>query len=198
MYNPMMDRPSDMQPARAEPTRFTYQDYLGFPDDGRRHELVDGEHIVTPAPNVRHQELAGRLFLALGNYLQSHPTGRVYFAPLDVILSDTDIVQPDILFVSNERSEVVGNSIHGAPDLVVEIVSPSSRRADEVTKRRLFDRFAVREYWVVDPEIEVVKIYRRAAGGAFARAAELSREEDGVLGTPLLPGFSLGLAELFA
>jgi len=144
-----------MQPARAEPIRFTYEDYLGFPDDGRRHELIDGEHLVTPAPTRRHQELSGRLSLALGS-LRTHPVGQVYAAPLDVILSDTDVVQPDILFVSNERREVL------------------------------------------DPKIEVVKVYRRTDSGGFPRIAELTREEGGVLDTPLLPGFALELAELFA
>jgi Uma2 family endonuclease len=193
-----MDRPSDMQPARAEPIRFTYEDYLGFPDDGRRHELVDGEHVVTPVPTRRHQELSGRLFLALGKYLEAHPVGHLYAAPIDVILSDTDVVQPDIVLVSNERREVLGTWIHGAPDLVVEIVSPSSRRTDEVTKPRLFDRFDVREYWVVDPEIEAVKVYRRTESGGFARAAELSREDGHVLESPLLPGLAIALRELFA
>ena len=187
-----------MQPARAEPIRFTYEDYLGFPDDRRRHELIDGEHVVTPAPTRRHQELSGRLFFALAEYLRTHPVGLVYSAPLDVILSDTDVVQPDIVYVSNERREVLGTWIHGAPDLAVEIVSPSSRRLDEMTKRQLFDRFDVREYWVVDPEIEVVKVYRRSEAGSFARAAELTREDDHAVGTPLLPGFAVSLRELFA
>ena len=133
-----------MEPAHAEPIRLTYEDYLAFPDDGRRHELVDGEHLVTPAPTRRHQELSGRLSWALHDYRQ--PVGQAYTAPLDVILSDSDVVQPDVLFVSNERREVLGTWIHGAPDLAVEIVSPSSRRIDEVTKRRLFDRTGVREY----------------------------------------------------
>jgi len=198
MYNRVMDRPSDMQPARAEPIRFTYEDYLAFPDDGRRHELIDGEHVVTPAPTRRHQELSLRLAMAIGNHLAARPVGAVYTAPLDVILSDTDVVQPDILFVSNERRQVLGTWVHGAPDLAVEIISPASRRIDEVTKRRLFDRAGVREYWVVDPEIEVVKIYRRAENGAFPRVAELSREASSVVDTPLLPGFALPLAALFA
>jgi Uma2 family endonuclease len=198
MYNSVMDRPNDMQPARAEPIRFTYEDYLGFPDDGRRHELVEGEHVVTPAPTRRHQELAVRLLLALGNYLQAHPIGHLYPAPIDVILSDTDVVQPDIVYVSHERSQVLGTWIHGAPDLAVEIVSPSSRRNDEVLKRRLFDRFDVREYWVVDPEVESVKVYRRSEAGTFPRAAELSREEGHTLESPLLPGLTIALRDLFA
>jgi Uma2 family endonuclease len=193
-----MDRPSDMQPARAEPIRLTYDDFMGFPDDGRRHELIDGEHVVTPAPVRRHQQLSGRLFLALGNHLQLHPVGEVYAAPLDVMLSEHDVVEPDLLFVSNERRDLLEDRVHGAPDLVVEILSPSSRRTDEVTKRHLYDRFGVREYWVVDPDIDVVKVYRRGDDGAFVRAAELSREDGGVLETPLLPGLSIDLRALFA
>ena len=153
---------------------------------------------MTPAPILRHQELSGRLFLALGNHLAAHPIGKVYVAPVDVILSDINVVQPDIVYVSNERSHVLGTCVRGAPDLAVEIVSPSSRRNDEVLKRRAFDRFDVREYWVVDPEIETVKVYRRTEGVGFPRAAELSREEGHVLESPLLPGLTIALRDLFA
>lgn len=198
MYNPLMDRPSDTPRVRPEPTRLAYADYLAFPEDGRRHELVDGEHVVTPAPGARHQRVAGRLFLALGNFVERQGLGQVYFAPLDVIISDVDVVQPDILFVANDRVEIVRHAVHGAPDLAAEMVSPSSRRTDEVTKLRLYDRAGVREYWVVDPEIEVVKVYRRTDGGGFPLVAELGREEHGVLVTPILPGFSLDIADLFA
>jgi Uma2 family endonuclease len=187
-----------MQTARAEPIRFTYEDYLEFPDDGRRHELIDGEHFVTPAPVRRHQKLSMRLGSAIETWLREHPVGEVYAAPLDVILSDVDVVEPDLLFVSKERADILGKWVHGAPDLVIEILSPSTRRADEVAKRRLYERAGVREYWIVDGEIEVVKIYRRQADGTFPRVLELSREEGDSLATPLLPGFSLLLAELFA
>ncbi len=186
-----------MQPARAEPVRLTYDDFVGFPDDGRRHELIDGEHVVTPTPVLRHQRICRRILVAIDIYLQSHPLGEVFGAPFDVILSDHDIVEPDILFVSNERREVLQDWVRGAPDLVVEILSPSTRRRDEVTKRHLYDHSGVREYWVVDPEIDVVKVYRRAAAGGFDRAAELTREAEEVLETPLLPGFSVQLADLF-
>ena len=99
--------------------------------------------------------------------------------------------------MSNERSAVLGKSVHGAPDLAIEILSPSTRRTDEITKRRLYDRVDVREYWIVDPGIEVAKVYRRAGDGTFPRVAEHSREAGDALTTPLLPGFSLDLAELF-
>ncbi len=186
-----------MQPAHADRIRLTYEDLLGFPDDGRRHELIDGEHYVTPAPTPRHQELLGRLHLALGTYLRGSPVGKLYFAPVEVVLSDHDVVEPDLLFVSNARLGIIGSLVRGAPDLAVEIVSPSSRRTDEVTKRRLFERAGVGEYWVVDPEIEVVKIYRRTEAGAFTRSEELRREAGDALATPLFPGFSLALQELF-
>ena len=188
-----------MQVARAEPIRLTYDDFVNFPDDGRRHELIDGEHFVTPAPVLRHQELLGRLHLALGNHLVQHRAGKVYLAPADVVFSSFDVVEPDLLFVSNERLEILADTrLTGAPDLVVEILSPSTRRTDEIRKRQLYGRFDVREYWIVDPEVDAIKVYRRAADGTFPRVAELAAADDDVLQTPLLPGLSVKLRELFA
>ncbi len=127
-----------MQPARAGPTRFTYQDYLAFPDDGLRHELIDGEHLVTPPPIPRHQEVSMELATAIRNHLRGRPLGKVYAAPIGVVLSDTDVVEPDVLFVSQDRQEIIGDrAIEAAPDLVVEILSPSTRRTDEIRKRHL-------------------------------------------------------------
>jgi Uma2 family endonuclease len=137
------------------------------------------------------------LFYALKNYLRAQPLGKLYAAPIDVILSKHDVVQPDILFVSNERSDVLGTWVHGAPDLAVEIPSPSTRRHDEMTKRRVYEHFGVRELWVADPEIEVVRIYARGSAGGFGRPVELRREDAQSLESALFPGFSLAL-ELFA
>jgi len=186
-----------MQPARA-PIRLTHEDYLQFPDDGRRHELIDGEHFVTPAPTRRHQRISLDLASALNAHVRTDRLGEVYSAPMDVILSEHDVLQPDILFVSNERREVLGKWVHGAPDLAVEILSPSSRRLDGVTKRRVYERFGVRELWVIDPEIEVLRMYRQGEAGAFERPTELRREDRDTLQSTLLPGFSLPLGELFA
>jgi Uma2 family endonuclease len=193
-----MDRPSDMQVARAEPIRLTYDDYVNFPDDGRRHELIDGEHFVTPAPVSRHQRVSIRLATALHAFVEQRKLGEVFAAPFDVILSRHDVVEPDLLFVSNERRGIVHDWVRGAPDLAVEILSPSTRRTDEIRKLHLYDHFGVREYWVIDPDIHVVKIYRRAADGTFPRVAELAAADDDVLQTPLLPGLSVKLRELFA
>lgn len=175
--------------------RLTYDDFVLFPDDGRRHELIDGEHHVTPSPTTRHQQISGDLFALIWTYLETHPLGRVFHAPYDVVFSDFDVVEPDWLYVSNERAAEVVTTQHvrGAPDIVVEIASPGTRRLDETIKRRLYERAGVSEYWIVDPETDVVRIYRRTSEG-FARAVELSREASDVLSTPLLPGLALPLA----
>ena len=191
-----MGRQDDMQPAEVSSTKLTYDDYLLFADDGRRHELIDGEHYVTPSPSLRHQEISKRLFRWLDGYLQTRLLGEVFYAPVDVVPTDVDVVEPDLLYVSNERAGILRDPVRGAPDLVIEIVSPSSRKTDEVVKRKLYERIGVREYWVVDPELDVVKVYRRE-GEKFTRAGEYSREEGHALGTPLLPGLSIPLDDLF-
>jgi len=192
---------NDSVPPTARPdTRFTYEDFLLFPDDGKRHEIIDGEHYVTPAPNLRHQDLAGRLYIAIGNYLAHHPgTGRVFVAPLDVVFSLYDVVEPDLLFVAGDQLAILTpQNVQGAPALVVEVLSKGTRKRDEQIKRRLFERGGVREYWLVDPELDLVKVHRREEGGPLPRVAELTAENHEVLTTPLLPGFSLPLAAFFA
>ena len=178
--------------------KLTYDDFLLFPDDGKRHELIDGEHYVTPSPNVRHQEILGRLHLLIGTWLQGHRVGKIFVAPLDVLFSRFDVVEPDLLYVSNERAAEVLSVQHltGAPDLVIEIASPDTRNRDETIKRRLYERSSVTEYWVVDPDIDVIRIYRRS-GERFERPVELSREADDVLTTALLPGLEMPLARVF-
>jgi Uma2 family endonuclease len=186
-------------PGATDPgLKLTYDDFLLFPDDGNRHELIDGEHYVTPSPNVRHQEISGRLHLLIGTWLREHPVGKLFFAPLDVLFSRFDVVEPDLLYVSNERAPSILSVHHvtGAPDLVVEIASPGTRNRDETIKRRLYERSSVIEYWVIDPDIDVIRIYRRA-GGRFERAVELSREAGDVLTTTLLPGLEIPLSRVF-
>ena len=189
---------SDRVRAAASVVKLTYDDFVHFPDDGKRHELIDGEHYVTPSPNTRHQEISGRMFFLTTTWLEAHPVGKVFYAPFDVVFTMFDVVEPDLLYMSHERARTVLTEKHvaGAPELVVEIVSKGTRKRDETTKRRLYERSNVAEYWVVDPEVEVIRVYRRA-GDAFARPMELSRERDDVLRTELLPGLELPLASVF-
>ncbi len=177
--------------------KLTYEDFLLFPDDGKRHEIIDGEHFVTPSPVTKHQRISMNLSRILASFLAEHPLGEVFAAPLDVVLSETDIVEPDLLFVSRERSQILTDKhLRGAPDLVIEIGSEGTRRTDEVIKRKLYEKYGVREYWVVVPTLETVKVYRLGAAG-FERAAELSLESGDTLTTPLLPGLQLSLRAVF-
>jgi Uma2 family endonuclease len=195
-----MDGKDDAMPLPARPdTRFTYEDLLLFPDDGKRHEIIDGEHYVTPSPNTRHQRLVGRLHFAIESSLRAHPgAGQIFVAPFDVILSNWDIVEPDLVFIAGDQGDILTDkNVQGPPALVVEILSRGTRKRDEQIKRRLFDRTGVREYWLADPELDLVNVFRRTADGAFPQVAELSRESGDVLTTPLLAGFELRLEELF-
>ena len=184
--------------ARAD-TRLTYDDFVLFPDDGKRHEIIDGEHHVTPSPNLRHQQLVGRLHVEIAIYLRAHPqAGQVFLSPLDVVLSHYDVVEPDLLFVAGDQAAIMTEkNIQGPPALVVEVLSKSSRKRDAQTKRRLFERTGVREYWLVDPELDVVQVFRASPESKLTRVAELSAEDADTLTTPLLPGCAIGLRELF-
>jgi Uma2 family endonuclease len=186
-----------MYPA-SDRVKLTYEDLVALPDDGMRHELIDGEHYVTPAPTWPHQFIAGNLYLLIGNYVRERRLGVVLFAPFDVVFSRYDVVEPDLVYFSTDRfKEVVGDkNAQGAPDLAIEILSPSTRRRDEIIKRRLYERNGVPEYWVVDPELEAVKVYRLVEG-TYQKAGELSLEDDAVLTTPLLPDLTLPLAAIF-
>ncbi len=182
--------------AAAVPPRLTYQDFLRFPDDGRRHELIDGAHCVAPSPATKHQRVSWRLSQALGRYLDEHPIGEAFHAPYDVVLSLFDVVEPDLLLILDQQSDIVTDlHVRGAPALVVEILSSDSRRQDEVAKLRLYERYGVSEYWLVGPEGGRVSIYRRDAGGSFARPQVVARGD--AIASLLLPGFSLAVDALF-
>lgn len=180
--------------------RLTYDDFVLFPDDGKRHEIIDGVHYVTPSPNLGHQELLGRLHLAIGNFLSTRRhLGRVFLSPLDVVMSRYDVVEPDLLFVAGDQESILTEAnVQGAPALVVEILSPSTRHRDQWIKRRLFDERGVREYWMVDPKARRITVCRRASTGAFPVVATPAADTGDQLETPLLPGFTLSVRDLFS
>jgi Uma2 family endonuclease len=172
--------------------KLTYEDYASIPDDGRRHEIIDGEHYVNPAPTGYHQLILGNVLFALERHVRSHHTGRVVTSPVDVALSEFDIVQPDILFMRAGRTHLIGKIVKGVPDLVIEILSDSNRRYDVRTKYEIYERAGVAEYWIVDPDELGVRVFRRE-GDRFAPV-----EVGDTITSPLLPGFALPLSEIFA
>src|SRR5262245_61562077 len=186
--SPLRSRAATMNPMpgreETRPTsgvKLTYDDLVLFPDDGQRHELIDGEHYVTPSPNQIHQFIVGNLHFAIRGHLETHPIGLVFLSPFDVVFTKFDVVEPDLLYISNERREILTKqNVQGSPDLVIEIGSPGTRRRDETIKRRLYERSNVSEYWVVDPDLEVVRVYRQGADG-YGRPQELVREVGDVL-----------------
>jgi Uma2 family endonuclease len=172
--------------------RFNYNDYLLLPED-KRFEILDGDLCSVPAPNTKHQRISIRLSAALLQRLDNW--GTVLEAPCDVLLSQEDIVQPDILFVRKERNAIVGELyIQGAPDLVVEILSPATKARDLGTKRKIYSRFGVQEYWIVDPESETVETMVWSEIG-YVMAGKYGKA--GKLNSPLLPGVKIPLPEIF-
>ncbi len=174
-------------------TRYTYADLQRFPEDNLRREIIDGELIVTAAPATRHQRVVMTLAGELYQYVKEHG-GMVLPAPTDVYFSDTNVVEPDVLFVGPEhRQRVEKNFVRSAPDVVVEVSSPSTRRLELLRKRELYEQFGVPEYWYVDLDADRVEVYELAEG-RYSVPRLLSR--GAVLESPQVPGFRLGVDEL--
>lgn len=172
---------------------FSVADYLGWPDE-ERWELIDGvPYNMSPAPSIKHQTVAGRVFSRLEQFLKGKPC-KPFIAPVDVVLSEHDVVQPDLLVVC--QPEKVGEkAIHGAPDLVVEVLSPSTALKDMREKKALYERAGVREYLVIDPLENYVQRFFLGGDGRYGHAEVFGGDEE----LPLLslPELVLPLAEVF-
>ena len=176
--------------------KLTYEDYRTTPDD-ERYELLDGDLVMVAAPNLKHQTVLLRLTQGLGKFIDEHKLGKLFFSPCDVVLSDADVVQPDLLFVSREREHLLstGENVQGAPDVVVEILSPATADRDRGYKRELYGRHGVRECWLVDPTVETVLVHRQR-GGTLTHARTFSRGQ--TLRSSLFPGLEIDLDDIFA
>lgn len=181
--------------AKRDAVKFTYEDYLLLPDDGKRYEIIEGELYMTPSPIIKHQNISSELVEKIRRYVNQNRLGTVLYAPCDVIFSKTNIVQPDIIFVSkSNRAIIKEKNIQGAPDLLVEITSPNTRKRDLVLKKKLYAKFDVQEYWIVFTEEEKVEVWR-LAGGAYELDGAYEKQER--LLTPLLKGLQIDLTEIF-
>lgn len=175
-------------------TRLTYEHLRQLPDDGKRYEIVNGELLVSPSPNRRHQETVGNVYDLLRRAQQAG-FGKAYFAPFDVIFDQHNVTQPDVLFIGNERLGIpTEDNIQGAPDIVVEVLSPGTRLRDEGVKLALYASMRVRYYLMPDPTDQVV--HRHELTPAGFREMPLLRAGD-TLSFPMFPGISIDVAELF-
>ena len=180
----------------AVKTVLTYEDYVALPTDGRRYEIHDGELAVTPTPTFRHQWILAELLGILRAHVAAHDLGEVVPAPISVVLADTSIVEPDIVYIEKARMGIVGarGTIDGAPTLVIEILSPSTARIDRQTKKQLFERYGVPYYWIVDPDARKIDVHR-ASAGAYGSP---ERRDAGVLDDlPPFPGLRIDTARLW-
>jgi Uma2 family endonuclease len=174
--------------------RFTYEDYLLLPED-RRYEIIDGDLFMTPAPGTPHQRIVGNLYLRLREHVDARRLGEVLISPCDVVLSPTDVVQPDVLFVAADRAAIIGEKfISAAPDLVVEVLSPSTEDRDRTLKMKLYARSGVRELWIADTKEKRIEVFTNSGDG-FREEAVFGLGT--VLRSTLLPGLEIPIAEVF-
>jgi Uma2 family endonuclease len=175
---------------------YTYREYCYLPDDGRRYEIIEGELYVTPAPSPMHQTVSRRLQFALMRQLEEPGIAYVFNAPFDVILAETSVVQPDLAIIRRGRREDISKrGLEGAPDIAVEIISPAHRGNDVFLKKAAYARLGIPEYWIVDPDLGRVEVFRLEEGGydqgeMFDRASTLTSPSFAEVSVPLAPVFA--------
>ena len=178
----------------TEKKKYTYEDYLKTPDD-ERYELIGGELLMTPAPVPKHQRISRKIEFLLEKFVTENDLGEVFYAPCDVHLDNENVVQPDILFISKDRLNIIGEkNIQGAPDLAIEILSESTAYRDLVQKKRLYSRFGVKEFWIVIPGEEVIEVYV-LKDNTYLLYRSYSKDE--MLESPYLTGFKIELKVIF-
>jgi Uma2 family endonuclease len=173
----------------------TVAEYRNLPETGPRYQLIEGDLYMAPAPNRFHHDISRNLLTTLVNYLSVHPIGVLYNAPFDVYLTDIDVFQPDLLIVLNENRRILTDAgAEGAPDFVVEILSPKTRHLDLVNKKRVYARIGVKELWIIDPDQEKIDVYHFDQDPSEPVAIVGGQQQ---IGSPLLPGLTIQIREIF-
>jgi len=184
--------------ATKSPIPFTYSDYKSLPESRDRYELMDGELIMVPAPTTTHQLVVQNIAFLLVQHVRATASGRVLHAPVDVVLGEgrrRDVVQPDVVFVSTARAGIVTEpEIAGAPDLVVEVLSPGTEERDRGYKRTRYERSGVREYWIVDLKQRSIEVLSLGPSGFEAPVRYGPGDE---LASTVVPGLRVPVAEVF-
>ena len=192
------DPPTGYDPSVAQPSPrspILYEEYRLLPEDGRRYELIEGDLLVSPGPSSRHQTVSRRLQFELMKALEETGLAQVFDAPIDVVLAPTTCVQPDLVVVSAANAHIITDrAIEGFPDILVEILSPTSFDRDQDLKRKLYERFRIREYWIVDPEDGLVVVHRHEGEGYRVRARY---DRTATLECPEFPSLAVPLGHVF-
>ena len=174
----------------------TYEDYCLLPNDRNRYEILEGELSVTPAPATKHQIALGNLYQILSNHVVGHRMGRLLLAPTDLILASTTVVQPDLIFIGNDRRGIITErAIEGTPTIVVEILSPTTHHTDRVTKAQLYAKYGVPHYWLIDPDQQVLEAY--GLSGEQYNLVTKAQDAD-MFTSAVFPGLSIQISDLWA
>ena len=182
-----------MPTVQMEP--LTVEDYRMMPETGPRYQLIEGELLMAPAPNRYHQDISGNISLLLAKYVEKHPIGKLYVAPFDVYLDQYNAHQPDIVFVSKANCAILTDAgATGAPDFIVEILSPKTAFLDKKSKRKVFARSGVKELWLVDPDTRMIHVY--FLQDEPERPAATYSEKD-TFTSPHFPGLKIRAAKIF-
>ncbi|MEW6095325.1 MAG: Uma2 family endonuclease, partial [bacterium] len=148
-----------MSTVATEEEKWTYQDYVQLPNNGKRYQIIQGEVYMSPAPVPYHQEVLWNLAQMLSNFVRKNRLGKIFIAPCDILLSDVNVVQPDIFFISKENLNIIKDKyIEGVPDLIIEITSPYTQKLDKIVKKKLYETYKVKEYWIVDVDKKTLQI----------------------------------------
>ena len=179
-----------------QPKLLTFEDYARLtPPDSGNYELHNGKIIYMPSPLFPHQDLSVALCAALFFFVHKNKIGKVVAAPMDVIFTPNDTIQPDILFISNERLHIIDGQIKGAPDLVVEILSGGNTAKEMSYKKHLFETSGVKEYWLINLKKQTLTQYENIEGEFFVKN---TLDTEGVLNSISVTGFQLKLSEIFS
>jgi Uma2 family endonuclease len=184
------------EPPEIGTGKLNYEDLVAMPEDGKRYEILDGELVVSASPLTRHQRISRDLELVLLQHVRKHDLGEVFYAPIDVILDEHTVVVPDLVYVSKQRASIIGErGINGAPDLLVEILSPSTRGRDRGAKAKLYAHLGVDVYWIVDPDARTLDVFER--NERWYRAAARFESNAKARIAPF-PGLEIDLSQIWA
>ena len=174
--------------------KYTYEDYAKLPE-GAPYQLIGGELIMTLAPTPYHQIVSRKIVSLLTQYVEKNNLGEILYSPIDVYFTEEDVFQPDIIFVSKERLNIIGETkIEGAPDLIIEILSPSTAYYDLGRKYEIYEKSGVKEYWIVHPERKSIEIYQNESGQF--KLVQMAKET-GTINSSFLKGLELNLEKIF-